>query len=349
MSHPLKWLKERFMEAWAGPVRWAKRLTERFMANPAGPMQWWKRVILFFWFLIIGGLSVYFVYGLWAAEPKTVQVRPAAEPEYKVEEKPTDDKPKIKLIDPQTVTIGIGQASIRIFGYNFKKESNVKFNEATRLSQYVNDHQLVVPLARSNFVASGVLATPGAVAVKVVNGDKSSDAVTLMVEAAASTIGEWYVFGRLINIRQEPRLILIVLFTGALGACMYALKSLADYIGERKLTESWFIFYMVRPLLGAGIAFVFYLVIRGGFLGGTNFDAATVNPFGLAAAAALVGMFSDRAFAKLREVFLALFRPDDTRSDILSTLAITTGRKLPDATAGDLYKETLTAGGGTPL
>ena len=161
-------------------------------------------------------------------------------------------------------------------------------------------------------------------------------------------MGEWSVFGRLINIRQESRLTLIVLFTGAFGACMYALKSLADYIGERKIIESWFTFYVVRPLLGAGIAFIFYLVIRGGFLAGTNLDAAAVNPFGMAAAAGLVGMFSDRAFAKLREVFLTLFRPDDTRSGTLSKLEITTGPKLPDATAGRPYAHTLTAGGGAP-
>jgi hypothetical protein len=348
MPQPLKWLKERFVVDWAGLVRWPKRLKEKLMADPAGPMQWWKGGLLFFYFLIIGGLIVYFVYGLWAAEPKVAQRIPAAEPIYKDDEKPTNGTPKIKLIDPQTVTIGSGQASIRIFGYNFTQESKVRLNDATRSTQYIDEHQLVVSLASSDFATLGVVVVN---VVNTVNGDeKRSKAMTLAVEAAGSSIGEWRVFGCPINIRQEPRLILIVLFTGTLGACMYGLKSLADYLGERKLIENWFTFYVIQPPVGAGIAFIFYLVIRGGFLAGTNFDAATVNPFGIAAVAGLVGMFSDKAFAKLREVFLTLFKSDDTRSDTLAKppLAITTGPKLPDAHAVDRYTQTLSARGGTP-
>lgn len=239
-----KWLKETLAAGW----KWLK---ETLMADPAGRMQSWKAVLLFLYLLITGGLMVYFVYGLWAAEPKAAQRIPAAEPTYKAEEEAADGKPKIKLIDPQRVTMGIGQASIRIFGYNFKEGSKVRFNGVDRVTHYVDPHQLVVSLASSDFAA------PGTVVVNVVRGDKSSEAATLEVEAAGSLIGEWSVFRRQIKIRQEIRLILLVLFTGALGACMAALQSLADYIGERKLTESWFAFYVIRPPVGAGIAFVF--------------------------------------------------------------------------------------------
>jgi hypothetical protein len=348
MTHPLTWLKEQFVMDRARFARWAKRLKEKLMAAPDGPMQWWKSGFLLLYLLAIGGLIVYCVVGLWAAEPRVAQRIPAAEPIYKDDEKPTNGTPKIKLIDPQTVTFGSGQASIRIFGYNFTRESKVRFNDATRSTQYIDEHQLVVSLASSDFATLGVVVVN---VVNTVNGDeKRSNAMTLTVEAAGSSIGEWRVFGCPINIRQEPRLILIVLFTGALGACMYGLKSLADYLGERKLIESWFTFYVIQPPIGAGIALIFYLVIRGGFLAGTNFDAATVNPFGIAAVAGLVGMFSDRAFAKLREVFLTLFKSDDTRSDTLAkpTLAITTGPKLSDARAGDQYTQRLSASGGTP-
>jgi hypothetical protein len=169
-----------------------------------------------------------------------------------------------------------------------------------------------------------------------------------MVEAAGSISGEWRVFGCRIKIRQEPRLILLVLFTGAFGACMSGLPSLADYLGERKLVESWFTFYLARPFVGGGIAFIFYLVIRGGFLAGTNADPAAVNPFGLAALAALVGMFSDKALLKLGEVFSTLFKADDTRSDKLGQLTITTAPKLPDAQIDVAYTQMLTASGGTP-
>jgi hypothetical protein len=331
----------------AGALALVTRLKETLMTDPAGPMRLWKTVFLFLYLVIAGLVLMYLVYGLWEAEPQAAQWRPAAEPAYTDGEQPAAGTPKIKLIDPQTVTLGIGQASIRVFGYNFREGSRVRFDDVDRPTQYVNEHQLVVPLTHAYFTA------PGAIVVTVANGERSadvatSDAVTLMVEAPGSISGAWYVFGYRIDIRQESRLILLVLFTGAFGACMTGLPSLADYLGERKLIESWFTFYLARPFVGGGIAFIFYLVIRGGFLAGTNYDAAAVNPFGLAAVAALVGMFSDKALLKLGEVFAILFKADDTRSDKLGQLAVTTAPKLPDAHVGMAYTQTLAASGGTP-
>jgi Putative Ig domain len=331
----------------AGFLSFVTWLKEEPMADPAGPMRFWKTVFLFLYLVTAGVVLVYFMYGLWAAEPQAAQWRPAAEPAYTDGEKPAAGTPKIKLIDPRTVTLGIGQASIRVFGYNFNGGSRVRFDDVDRQTQYVNEHQLVVPLSNAYFTA------PGAVVVTVANGDRSanvvtSDAVTLMVEAPGSVSGEWSVFGHPIKIRQESRLILLVLFTGAFGACMTGLPSLADYLGERKLIESWFTFYLARPFVGGGIAFIFYLVIRGGFLAGTNADPAAVNPFGLAAVAALVGMFSDKAILKLRDVSATLLRTEDTRPDKLGQLTITTKPELPDAQVGVAYAQTLAASGGTP-
>jgi Putative Ig domain len=328
----------------ASLITWLK---ENLMVDPAGPMQVWKRVFLFFYLVIAGLVTIYFVYGLWAAEPQAAQWRPAAEPKYEDAEKPAAGTPKIKLIDPQTVTIGIGQASLRVFGYNFTKDSRVRFDDVDRLTQYVNEHQLVVPLSNSYFT------TPGAIVITVANGERNanvvtSDAVTLVVEAAGSIRGEWRVLGCQIPIRQESRLILLVLFTGAFGACMSGLPSLADYLGDRKLVESWFTFYLIRPFVGGGIAFIFYLVIRGGFLAGTDVDTTAANPFGIAAIAALVGLFSSQALLKLREVSKTVFTAEDTRSDKLEVLAITTTPILPDAEVGIAYRHKLEASGGKP-
>jgi hypothetical protein len=222
------------------------------MADPAaGPMQFWKTVVLFLYLVIAGFVAIYCVYGLWVADPKAAQYTPAQEPPYLPEEKPPDNTPKIKLIDPKTVTIGVSQASLRVFGYNFTRESRVRFDDVDRSTQYVNEHELVVPLSHSYFTA------PGAVVLTVVNGDRSanvkpSDPVVLLVETPGSVSGEWYVFGFQRRIRQESRLLLLVLFTGAFGACMSGLPSLANYLGERKLVESWFTFYLARPLVGGG-------------------------------------------------------------------------------------------------
>lgn len=50
------------------------------------------------------------------------------------------------------------------------------------------------------------------------------------------------------------------------------------------------------------MALVFYFVIRGGFLT-PQVAAEETSPYGFAALAGLVGMFSDPAMEKLREVF----------------------------------------------
>ena len=68
------------------------------------------------------------------------------------------------------------------------------------------------------------------------------------------------------------------------------------------------------------LALLFYFVFRGGFVtAGTNQGgdaaAAFINPFGVAALAGLVGMFSKVAADKLNEVFLTMFKPAAEHGD----------------------------------
>lgn len=62
------------------------------------------------------------------------------------------------------------------------------------------------------------------------------------------------------------------------------------------------------------LALVFYFVIRGGFLT-TSGGAKDINPYGIAALAGLVGMFSKQATDKLGEVFGTLFRSAEGEGD----------------------------------
>ncbi len=59
--------------------------------------------------------------------------------------------------------------------------------------------------------------------------------------------------------------------------------------------------YLLLPFTGATLSLVFYLVIRGGFFSPQSSFEQT-SPFGFAAFAALIGMFSPQAVLKLREV-----------------------------------------------
>ena len=87
-----------------------------------------------------------------------------------------------------------------------------------------------------------------------------------------------YVFWRRIDTIGAPwdfRLLLIALWFGALGSLLHAGSSFVSFAGNRQLVVSWLPWYIVRPLLGAGLAAVFYVVMRAGF--GTAGGAAPVD------------------------------------------------------------------------
>ncbi len=107
---------------------------------------------------------------------------------------------------------------------------------------------------------------------------------------------------------EEERLFLIVLFSGALGGLVHSLRSFYWYLGNRRLVLSWAGMYITLPVLGACLATVFYLVVRGGFFSPQS-QISDTSPFGFAAMAALIGMFTEQAVEKLKEVSETLLSP----------------------------------------
>lgn len=100
---------------------------------------------------------------------------------------------------------------------------------------------------------------------------------------------------------DEQRLLLLVILGGALGTLVHTMRSVYWYIGNRNLIKSWMAMYFMLPFAGAALALVFYLVVRGGFFSPQSSFQQT-SPFGFAAFAALIGMFSSQAVLKLKEV-----------------------------------------------
>jgi hypothetical protein len=103
------------------------------------------------------------------------------------------------------------------------------------------------------------------------------------------------------NPSLEARMVLIVALSGALGGLVHSLRSFYWYLGNRELVWSWLGMYILVPFVGTALGVVFYLIIRGGFFS----PQATVeqtSPFGFAALAALVGLFSEQAVLKLKKV-----------------------------------------------
>jgi hypothetical protein len=108
-------------------------------------------------------------------------------------------------------------------------------------------------------------------------------------------------FGWRIWIWDEQRLLLIVVLAGALGSLVHGLRSVYWYVGNRTLVRSWLGMYLLLPLAGGALGLIFYLVIRGGFFS-PQASFEQTSPFGFAAFAALIGMFSQQAVLKLQTV-----------------------------------------------
>lgn len=149
----------------------------------------------------------------------------------------------------------------------------------------------------------------------------------------------------------DERLILLVIIAGMLGSFVHGATSLADFIGNNKFNKNWTWFYLLRPAIGMALALVFYFVIRGGFLT-TSGGAKDINPYGIAALAGMVGMFSKQATDKLSEVFGTLFRSkpgegDDKRSGSLKPDAkpITITAATPNTVAHGSQDLTITVTG----
>jgi|HubBroStandDraft_6_1064221.scaffolds.fasta_scaffold04732_9 hypothetical protein len=122
------------------------------------------------------------------------------------------------------------------------------------------------------------------------------------------------VAGIRLNLDQDQRLFVVVAVTGALGGLIHSARSLYAYVGYRTLLRSWLLFYLSLPFIGAGLAVLFYLILRGGLVTGT---AAQVNFFGFAAISALVGLFTPEAALKLQQIFNTLLAPTPRGRDSL--------------------------------
>jgi hypothetical protein len=117
-----------------------------------------------------------------------------------------------------------------------------------------------------------------------------------------------------ILISNELCLLAVVVFAGALGGQIHALRSFASYVGNRKLKVSWLVRYFLTPFVAASLALVFYFVIRAGFFT-ENTSAQNMNVYGFAGLAGLVGLFSTMAVSKLRRMAIELLGPLEKEED----------------------------------
>jgi hypothetical protein len=72
--------------------------------------------------------------------------------------------------------------------------------------------------------------------------------------------------------------------------------------------------YATVPFVAAVLALIFYLLLRGGLVS-TRTSSDDISPYGMAAFAALVGLFSRQTAAKLKVVFETLLAPGEKGAD----------------------------------
>jgi len=105
----------------------------------------------------------------------------------------------------------------------------------------------------------------------------------------------------------EAAFLIIVLLFGAIGAGVHALSSLTTYLGNGTFLGRWTWWYLIRTPIGATVALLLYLVLRGGLISADS-PTSVVNPYAVSAVAGLSGMFAKNATDKLQEIFVTLFR-----------------------------------------
>ena len=113
----------------------------------------------------------------------------------------------------------------------------------------------------------------------------------------------------------DAMLLIFVMLAGALGSFIHAATSFGDFVGNKRLTTNWLWWYTLKPLIGAALAAIFYLCVRGGFLSGAT-QAESVNLYGIVALSGMVGMFSKQATDKLNEVFNTMFKTTSAGGDL---------------------------------
>jgi hypothetical protein len=114
-------------------------------------------------------------------------------------------------------------------------------------------------------------------------------------------------FGASYSPDADATLLLLVAVLSALGSYVHAAQSFVDSAGNRRLVVSWVWSCIFRIFIGVPWRRSSTSQSGPGSLARTG-RRATSTPYGIAAVAGLVGLFSKQATDKLREVFETLFR-----------------------------------------
>lgn len=291
-----------------------------FKPDPPQKVEFYQVAILFAYHIFLALFLAYTIYNVWPPQPW-----PGDSAKAKAEDK-AREQAEAKKAESQTNSASQNQnaSDAGTSGANANTRKLTNINSAANTNSEVNTNAAAPPSQNSNAAGAGKInAAPSSRSESAANSAEPSTAVY-----GGERPPPFWLFGYKFQPTLEVRLLLLVLFAGAIGSYIHASSSFVDYLGNRTLISSWVWWYLLRPFIGMMLALLFYFVFRGGFITagvnqGGEAAASFINPFGIAALAGLVGMFSKVASDKLNEVFLTLFAPkpgegDAKRGDKLS-------------------------------
>lgn len=212
--------------------------------------------------------------------------------------KPASSTTAVKVTSVVPNSGGIeGGTSVQINGDGFQPNPTVLFgvSAATDVQQK----------SATSIAAKTPMNAAGSVDVTVTNTDQTS-----------GKLSAGYTYNTCLT-ECRSRLFILVLLAGALGGCFHALRSFWMFVGNRNLKRSWVLMYIILPINGAALAFIFFIVISAGS-GFFSQPEGSNSCFWIIGIAALVGMFNQEAAEKLKKIAVAFFTDVPQKADPLS-------------------------------
>jgi hypothetical protein len=203
---------------------------------------------------------------------------------------------KVTSVVPKSGDVA-GGTLVEIAGEGFLAKPKVTFGDSSATE--------VQRVSAASISAKTPPHSAGAVDVTVTNTDDST-----------GTLSSGYTYDTCLA-QCRSRLLLLVLLAGALGACFHALRSLWMFVGNRDLKQSWVLMYILLPINGAVLAFIFFIIISAGS-GFFSQPQGSNSCFWIIGIAALVGLFSQQAAERLKTIAEAVFSAVPKKADSLT-------------------------------
>jgi len=255
-------------------ILWYLRNSARGVTNLNELKQF--RIYLFFYFIILLGLSLHIIINSWEPTGETIRIENNTKPfNESPMNKPAVNAPKI-TIPPS----GTANAT------NITTERTTVENSTTQT------------ITVKNFLGY------------------ENGTVSLLTENEISNPkgkqGYLDMFLHLQSKNKEVRLVSVSALFGLLGACISGIMSVLTrkIWTTAKYGTSWRLVYIyfARPWIGISIALVTYITLRAGLLNiGNAADVQIISDYGIAGISALVGLMSDEMIVRLKDVFRTFF------------------------------------------